>query len=478
VVVRAAATTAARLVLLAGPTALAFFSGGYFDGPRAWAGLVAWVLVAVAALSGARSLPRGRAAGATIGGLTLLAAWSLLSMTWAPLAGNAYHSGQIVVLYLGTLIAASLLLGDERTRALVEPALAAGVLIVIGYGLLGRLLPGIFHLARSVSAQGRLEQPLTYWNAMGELAAIGVVLVARIAGDGGRRAAVRLAAAAASVPLGVGLYISFSRGALFACAAGLVALIAVAGRREQAVSVLLVLAAAALGAIASAPFGVVTGLRGSIQTREHQGLIVLALLVVLMLVAAAAQRALLARVTPGALPMPRRTPLMAAAVICAGLALAIVVGAKETSAAAQQLSGGANRLVSLRSNRYDYWRVAVRAFAQQPLRGVGAGNWAVYWLRWRHFEDFAQDAHSLPLQTMAELGLVGLAGLVAFLAGIAGSARRALRLTPAAAGPIAGFVAYIAHSPLDWDWEMPAVTLVALVLVGMLLAQATADRAS
>ena len=43
--------TRPRAVLLAGPTALAFFSGGYFDGPRAWAGLVAWALVAVAVLA-------------------------------------------------------------------------------------------------------------------------------------------------------------------------------------------------------------------------------------------------------------------------------------------------------------------------------------------------------------------------------------------------------------------------------------------
>jgi hypothetical protein len=73
---------------------------------------------------------------------------------------------------------------------------------------------------------------------------------------------------------------------------------------------------------------------------------------------------------------------------------------------------------------------------------------------------------------MAELGLVGLAGLLAFLGGIAVTARQALRATPLAAGPIAGFVAYIAHAPLDWDWEMPAVTLVAIILAGMLLALA------
>ena len=45
---RAAVLNTARAALLAGPTALAFFSGGYFDGPRAWAGLLAWALVAVA----------------------------------------------------------------------------------------------------------------------------------------------------------------------------------------------------------------------------------------------------------------------------------------------------------------------------------------------------------------------------------------------------------------------------------------------
>ena len=66
---------------------------------------------------------------------------------------------------------------------------------------------------------------------MGELAAIGFVLCARLAGDASRPAGAALrAAAAAAAPLGMGLYLSFSRGALFACAAGLVALIVVAPR--------------------------------------------------------------------------------------------------------------------------------------------------------------------------------------------------------------------------------------------------------
>ncbi len=122
-----------------------------------------------------------------------------------------------MILYLGTLLAAAALLRDRGWQRIVEPASPLGVLIVIGYGISERLLPGLLHFQRSVSAQGRLEQPLTYWNAMGELAALGVVLCARLAGDATRPRWLRLGAMrrrrAAS---GMGLYLSFSRGALFA----------------------------------------------------------------------------------------------------------------------------------------------------------------------------------------------------------------------------------------------------------------------
>ncbi len=466
---RAGVLYAARLVLLAGATVLAFFAGGYFTEPQAWGGLAAWVLVAVAIALEPKALPRTRGSWLALGGLALFGGWTLLSMLWAPIAGDAYHAGQLVMLYMGVLLAATLLLGAPAARRAVEPALAAGTLIVIGYGLAGRLLPGLLHFARSVSAQGRLEQPLTYWNAMGELAALGFVLCARIAGDRSRPAWLRGAAAAATAPLGTGLYLSFSRGALFACAAGLVALIVVAPRREQLEAILLSIAVGALGSVAAAPFKGVTSLAGAQSTREGQGAIVLALLVLITAAAGAAQWYRAPRAPATALRLPRRAGWLALAVICAGLALAIVVGSKEN--ASRPLSAGASRYVTLQSNRYAYWRVAFRAFGNEPLHGVGAGGWAVWWLRYRPFDDFAQDAHSLPLQTLAELGLVGIALLGTFFAGVGGAARSASRAAPAlAAGPIAGFVVYAAHAPLDWDWQMPAVTVVAIVLAGALLA--------
>jgi len=472
--VRRAALSAAGLLLLAGPTGLAFFSGGYFGGPRAWAGLAAWLIVALGLLAAPRAVPRTRGSWAALGGLGALAGITLLSVSWAPVATTAYHFGQIACLYLGALLAGALVLRGGAVRW-AEPALGAGILIVIGYGVSERLLPGLLQFSRSVSAQGRLEQPLTYWNAMGELAAIGFVICTRIAGDGRRQAWLRMAALAGTAPLGMGLYISFSRGALFACLAGLLALVAVAPRFEQLRAVLLAALVGTLASIASAPFHGVTGLAGSLGTRESQGAITLLLVVLVALAGGLAQRQLIRHSAAGELCLPRRSPLIAVTLIFAGLTLAIVLGAKESSTASQPLSAGANRLVTLQSNRYAYWRVALRAFTTEPLHGVGAGGWRVYWLRWRKIGEYAQDAHSLPLQTLAELGLIGLAALAAFLAGVVLVARRALRVSPAAAaGPIAAFVVYLAHSPLDWDWEMPAVTLVAMVLVGALIAIAPA----
>lgn len=464
---RRAALSAALLLALAGPTALAFFAGGYFDEPRAWAGVAAWAAVVLAAVGGAR-VPRSRAALVAIGGLALLAIWTLLSIIWAPIAGDAYHRGQILVLYLGALLGASMLLRSRAVR-LVESTLTAGTLVVIGYGLSARLLPGLLHFARSANAEGRLEQPLTYWNAMGELGALGFVLCVRIAGDRTRPDWLRMAAAAATAPLGMGLYISFSRGALFACAAGLIALLAIAPRREQAWALVRAVTAGALAAAASSPFGGVTSLAGTLSTRESQGTIALVLLLLIMVLGASAQLVLSRRGRGGGLRLPARTPLIAAGLITVGLALAIVVGANESSGTSKALSGGATRLVTLQSNRYDYWSVALRAFASEPVHGVGAGGWSVDWLRWRHVAEAAQDAHSLPLQTLAELGLVGIVLLGVFLGGVVVAARGALRVDLVAAGPIAGVVVYFAHAPLDWDWQMPALTLVPLVLMGALL---------
>jgi hypothetical protein len=89
-VIRAGVLTVARAVLLAGAAALAFFAGGYFTEAQTWAGLAVWLLVAVAAVLGPGALPRRREVWLAIGGLVLFGAWTLLSITWAQIAGESF----------------------------------------------------------------------------------------------------------------------------------------------------------------------------------------------------------------------------------------------------------------------------------------------------------------------------------------------------------------------------------------------------
>ena len=103
---RRAVPAVAAALLLAGPTILAFFSGGYYAEPRLIAALVAWALVLALALAGPAPLPRGLPGRLALGGLAALTAWSALSVTWAPLGGPAIASVQRLVLYTGALLLA------------------------------------------------------------------------------------------------------------------------------------------------------------------------------------------------------------------------------------------------------------------------------------------------------------------------------------------------------------------------------------
>ena len=259
--------------------------------------------------------------------------------------------------------------------------------------------------------------------------------------------------------LGLCCYLTFSRGALGATAAGLAVLVALAPTRERLRAAVIVAVAAALPAAATVALPAVKAPGGS----AGQGAAMLALLVVV----GAAAAWLTARGERASVPV---RGVRVAALTC----LALAVGVTAYAATRAERHGGnavtgasASRLVSAQSNRYEYWRVAVRAFRREPLRGDGSGSFRTDWLRERPFAESVRDAHSLYLETAAELGLVGLAALGVFLGGVAASARNALRREDAA-GAVAALVVWAVHAGLDWDWEMPALTLVALVLAARL----------
>ncbi len=393
-----------------------------------------------------------------------------------------------LLLYTGALIAAAGLLRDRLALWAVEPVLAAGALVVIGYGLSGRLVPGIVHLHQSVTALGRLEQPITYWNAEGALAAIGFVLCARLAASTARPQAMRIAAAAACAPLGMGVYLTYSRGAIAAGVVGLVILLAIAPTRPQLRAAVIALAAGLVAAAASELFAGVSSLEGGVADRERDGAIVLAILVVVMVAAAVAQAraTALERRSPSGtarLGIAPRLPAIAAAcvlVAIAGLVVAAVADRGDRGRVSERT--GISRLGSADSRRYDYWRVGLEAFADKPLTGVGAGGFRAEWVRERPVRDPALEVHSLPLEMLTELGLPGLLAFGLLVGGVAVAGRRALRVHPELApGACAGAAVWGLHATIDWDWQLPAVTLPAIVLAGALIAMSEAggpDRAA
>jgi len=151
-------------------------------------------------------------------------------------------------------------------------------------------------------------------------------------------------------------------------------------------------------------------------------------------------------------PMLHRRPRRAVLAACVLLAGAVVV------------AGGRGLL---RNDRVAYWRVAARDLDSHVAVGSGAGTYAVYWNRHPDRAYFAPlHAHSLYLETGAELGAVGLALLLALLALPLGSigSRDPIRL-----GAACGFLAFVLHAGVDWDWDVPVVTTTAFYLASVLV---------
>jgi O-antigen ligase len=433
----------AAAILLLLPAALAFGRGGYFGVARTRGAILAFLLLAVAAAVSERPLPRSTAGRLALGGLAALTVWTGLSILWAPLGGPAFNDTVRLAMYTAALAAGIALFTDTRW---VEPAMLATTVAAAVYGLSERVVPWLVDLEDLISANDRLAQPLTYWNAQGAMAAVGLALAAGLAAEDRFP---RYAAACAPV-LGLDLYLTLSRGAIGAGLAGL-ALVIVLSPTVRAVRACAVVGAAA--ALASIAALILTGVRDP-GGADTQGA---AMIGVLLLLSVAAFFAV------GGGPKPLRTARPAALAALAVLLVGTVVLVAQPGGN-EPIPAGANRLTSVQTNRSAYWKVAADVFAEHPLNGVGSGSFRVEWLQKRPFSETVRDAHSLPIETAAELGLVGLLALAAFIAGIVLAARRG---PPAA---VAALGAFALHALLDWDWELPGLSLIAILLAARLLA--------
>lgn len=456
-------------------------NGGYFPTTWGWTAMGLAVAGAIAAAVRAPARPSIPEL-VFVGGFVLFASWLALSSVWTEAPTQTPLQVERTLVYVAASVAVVGLARRRYARFLIG-GICAALALVSAYALADRLFPDVFGLPTGYGGL-RLSTPIGYWNGLGLVATMGILVALPIAARAAGRWPRGLAAAALPI-LAATLYFTFSRGAWLALALGLAALVAADRRRLQLLSV-----GAPLGALCAivvyeaSRSEALTRSGFSSSTAAHDGHRLAGIVAAACIVAAYAAIALSSLERSVKLTRSARHAIGWATI--GVLVLALVVGfAREGSPVSlahrayhsiesnpPATNGNLNnRLFSLSSNgRLAQWRVALHMFERKPLLGFGAGSYEQEWYVHRPGTWKVRDAHNLYLQVMGENGIVGLLLLVAALIPPFLVFPRVRRREPLAAGALAAYVAFLAHSAVDWDWQLSGVTVSALLCGGALLA--------
>jgi O-Antigen ligase len=489
---------AAFLAMLPGALVVyfAFEGGGYFAGSVAFIALLITQIVIVRVLVAERPFAGfTRRHAIVVGVFAGYAGWTLASALWSNAEDRALVEFDRALLYLLLLLLFGLLPRRRWRVPWMMRGLAGGSLVVCTVSLTTRLLPHVWPTAPGL-ANNRLSYPITYWNALGILASIGILLMLGIASNPRERRVGR-ALAAAGVPIAATtLLLTFSRGAIIALLIGLVAFLVIGRSRALVGALLATVPATAIALVVTYHANLLATLNPTTPAAVVQGHRV-AIVVAISALAAGIIRwgvdpleRWLANARPRFAVSRGVRRGGAAAVLAAVLAAAIAAGGPAwisrqvrlfSESAPVPTTDLTARLTDPSSNgRTDQWRVALKGFVSAPVAGNGAGTYEFEWYRHRLTKLPVVDAHNLYLETLTELGVIGLLLLAGTLAAILVALARRVsgpnRVVYAALFSAA--LAWAVHAAVDWDWEMPVVTAWVFAIGGAALGTGEAARSS
>jgi hypothetical protein len=464
--------------------AIALRDGGYFPTEWASSSLVLFCIATTALLLRDR-FAFGRLDLVMLALLTAFVAWLALSAIWSTSVERTVLELQRGLVYLAGLLTVFLVARGRSTRELLF-AVCGASLLVSAVALTKLFFPDRFSAPTGVFY--RLSEPLGYPNALALVAVIGALLATAFAAHA-RSGVTRAFAAGSLVVFAFTLLFTFSRGAWICLAVGLMAMFALDSRRIAVVRALIAIVPVASVAVwlGSRADALTTPDASSSRAAEQGHLLALA---AVALFATAASAAVAVTFAARRISLGRRTSIAATgtilvllfvtsaaaighyaarpalhAIYAPGALPGYPLGTQPDSSSALSLSG-----------RIPVWRQAWRDWEAHPALGSGAGTFEQYWLEHRRTSVNVRDAHSLYLETLAELGPLGL-GLLAATLGIPLLAVVRARSHPFVPAAFAAYVAYLIHAAGDWDWEMPAVTLLALCCgAALVLAVRPAER--
>lgn len=476
--------TLVAVVLLA--SWMGYAKGGYFIGDWACVALVLATLMLINSLAGALRIARSRWSIAATGFFALYTTWTFLSLLWSPNRGAAWLGAAQTFFYLLAFWIAAGLIALGASRRWVLLASAIGPAVVAIHTLIA-LVPRIGELFDN----DRLLGTVGYFN--GEAAFLLIPFWVAIYLAGSRRVNVLLRGLVlAGIVLSVALAVlTQSRGAMLAMAASLPVFFLFSGQRLRGLL--------ALAPVLVALFVTFLGLNDVYLESSNRGDPIPALHRIIPVVWLTAAGAGLYGLCWGLVDRWWRPPTSlvraVGGIVIVGGIIVLLYGA----AIANQRVGSdpiswieqkwqafetndragikQSRYLSAGSGRYTNWRVAWEDFTSHPLLGVGTQNYAAtYYQRRDEPGPFVQQPHSLALEVLAERGAVGGAVLCGFLTTclVAGLWQRFRYLDAedkALVGATVASVTYwFIHSSAEWFWQLPAVTLPAVLYLAVLVA--------
>jgi O-antigen ligase len=488
-------SVAAWLLPVALVSYLGMRSGGYDSLISDQVAIALWWIIFLALAAGLVRLRLSTPARIGLGLLAAYGAWTAMSLIWTESAARTMGDVTLMLLYVALAILAFALRGRDAPRLMLG-GLAVALAAIAVVALLSRLHFAWFAVPEVdlalPSYTHTLSYPIGYWNALAALMAMGIP--ALLYGATGARTLVLRALAGAGVPaLVLCVYLTDSRAGAIAVVLAAVVFIVLAPGRPAKLAVMLVCAAgsALLAGAADQRPAVRDGLRTPLAA--HQGNELLAIVIAvavgvgLLVYAAALIERHVERPRVLALSRERFTRLSALALVVA-IAVFIAAGGVgfahrewrqfKTPGTAASVGGGSGvaRLSDASGNgRYQYWQSAVRAADAHPLTGTGAGTFIYWWARdGVPSGGYVQDAHSLYLQALGELGYPGLILIVTLVLWILGAGvGRAIRarapdhrLALAAATATAAVFAFSAA--FEWIWLIPVLPATLLVAAAVI----------
>lgn len=424
-----------------------------------------------------RDVPKPVLAAAAF--LTAFTLWNYLSITWADASGDAWDGANRTLLYL--LVFLLFALWPQRGGAatvvlsswiLAMTAIAAVVLVKTHTNTGIDLFSG-----------GRLSQPAGYANATAALFFMPAWAALVMAGRPEPGPPLRgLLGGSAALLAGVGS-VCISRGSIFSIPIMLVVVFVLVPGRVRTFAVLLPVAAA-VAIDAPTILDVSDKLNSDVGSSVLSPLlprIGLAAIVVAIVVAVGAYiegRVIRPEVrqtthrTFAGLGIATVVVVIVGALIVAGNPFTRLQNGWDSFKGGYPEAQGQRLAQGLGSNRYDFYRVALDVFKDNPVAGTGSDNFQEDYLAGRRSAESPRYPHSIELRTLAETGIVGTILLLGFLAAAFLAVARATRRADPLAASVAVaaslvFIYWLIHGSFDWLWEFAGLGVPAFAMLGL-----------